>query len=344
MISRAVKGSTAAIAVAAAFGGAAQAAGPPPPPTSMNGNAAEQVASGLGTPTGFAFGSDGTVFESDEGGMTSSGQPTSPRGGVYVLKNGTATLVPHSPSASFGVVWHKGSLYVSAGPRILAWSGWNGSSFSKHRVVYSGPKHFTGFNGLGFGANGRLYAGVFLGNPAKYDHGPPKTPYQYDVLSFNPNKKGGDLRIVATGIRQPWQMAFPAGSNSPYVSDLGQDEPTAVANKAPDFVDRVKSGQAYGFPKCNWIKPKKCKGFAKPFKLFPPHTDVMGLGLAGGRLYMSEFLGNQGKSGLVVSMPASGGTPTTLLTGFVAPVVGLGVNGGYVYVGELTGQVFRVKL
>jgi hypothetical protein len=43
-------------------------------------------------------------------------------------------------------------------------------------------------------------------------------------------------------------------------------------------------------------------------------------------------------------MPVSGGKPTTLLTGFVAPVVGLAVNGGYVYVGELTGQVFRVKL
>jgi hypothetical protein len=33
-----------------------------------------------------------------------------------------------------------------------------------------------------------------------------------------------------------------------------------------------------------------------------------------------------------------------LLTGFVAPVVGLGLNNGYVYVGELTGQVFRVKV
>jgi glucose/arabinose dehydrogenase len=325
--------------VAAAFTGAAQAAGPPPP-TSTNGNAVEQVAGGLGTPTGFAFG-NGTVFESDAGGMTPSGKPAPPRGGVYVLKNGTATLVPGSPMVSYGLVWHKGTLYVSTLTSILAWSGWDGSKFARQMVLYRAPKKFTGFNGLAFGANGRLYAGVDTGPFGKFDHAPPHTPYAYDILSFNPKKKGGDLKIVARGIRQPWQMAFPAGSSAPYVSDLGQD---SGAKNPPDFVLRVKAGQDYGFPKCNWTRPKKCKGFAKPFKLFSPHSDVMGLGLAGGRLYMSEFTGNQGKSGLVVSMPTAGGKPTTLLTGFVAPVVGLGVNGGYVYVGELTGQVFRVKL
>lgn len=340
MFSRAIKSSAVAIAAAAAFGGAAQAAGPPPP-TSTNGNMVEQVAAGLGTPTAFAFG-QGAVFESDFGGMTASGKPAPPRGGVYVLGNGTATRLPHSPPTSFGIVWHKGTLYVSAGRSILAWSGWNGTTFKKHRVVYTGPKKLAAFNGLGFGANGRLYAGVNVGPPPKFDHGPPTTPFEYDMLSFNP--KGGNPKIVARGIRQPWQMAFPAGSNSPYVSDLGQDSPAAIANKSPDFVLRVKPGQDYGFPTCNWVQPKKCKGLAKPFQFFPPHTDVMGLGLAGGRLYMSEFLGNQGKSGLVQSIPAGGGKPKTLLTGFVAPIVGLGVHGGFVYVGELTGQVFRVKL
>ena len=33
-----------------------------------------------------------------------------------------------------------------------------------------------------------------------------------------------------------------------------------------------------------------------------------------------------------------------LLKGFVAPTVGLGLHHGYVYVGELTGQVFRVRV
>jgi hypothetical protein len=83
----------------------------------------------------------------------------------------------------------------------------------------------------------------------------------------------------------------------------------------------------------------------KPFRSFPAHTDVMGLGIAGKRLYMSEFVAGPQGTGLVVSMPLSGnGTPKTLLTGFSAPVVGLAVHQGYVYAGSLTGQVFRVKV
>ena len=139
--------------------------------------------------------------------------------------------------------------------------------------------------------------------------------------------------------RQPWQLAFPQGSSSPFVSDLGQDK---GATNAPDFLLRVREGDNYGFPKCNGTKPKACKGYAKPFKVFAPHTDVMGVGIIGQQLYLSEFLGDGGKSGLVVSVPMSG-APKTLVTGFVAPVVGLGVHDGWVYIGELTGQVFRVK-
>jgi glucose/arabinose dehydrogenase len=322
------------VAAAALLGGTAIAAGPPPP-TSTNGHAVQTVvASGLGTPTSFAFAA-GNVFEGDGGVMSNTGQITAP-GGVFLLKGGQATRLKGSPAFVAGLTWRKGTLYVSAGPKILAWSGWNGSQFAKQKVLYTAPKKFTGFNGLGFAANGRLYAGVSLASNG--DHGPPTTPYAYDILSFN--SKGKDLKILAQGIRQPWQMVFPNNSSAPLVSDLGQD---MGAKNPPDFVLRVNQGDNFGFPNCNWTKTKACKGFAKPFKLFSPHTDVMGLGIIGKTLYMSEFVGNKGASGLVVSMPLSGGTPKTLLTGFVAPVVGLGVHGGWVYVGELTGQVFRVR-
>src|SRR5439155_14597282 len=121
----------------------------------------------------------------------------------------------------------------------------------------------------------------------------------------------------------PWQMVFHGHWPAPFVSDLGQDQ---GAKNPPDFVLRVKGGQDYGFPKCNWTNPKACKGYAKPFRSFPAHTDVMGLGIAGKRLYMSEFVAGPQGTGLVVSMPLSGkGKPKTLLTGFSAPVVGLGV-------------------
>jgi glucose/arabinose dehydrogenase len=318
----------------------ASAAGPPPPPTSTNGNPVQtvvQVGSGLNTPTSFAF-DGGKQFVGDFGAEDGSAN-----GGVFLMSGGTATLVSGSPAHVFGLAFHNHKLYVSAATstfraEILVWSKWNGTTFTSQKVLVKGSKKFSGFNGLGFGANGRLYVGVSL--TSNGDHGPATTPFEYDVLSYN--AQGKDRRIVARGIRQPWQMAFPKGSNAPYVSDLGQDLPKGV--KAHDFVLRVHQGDNFGFPKCNWIKPQKCQGYTRPFQMFKPHTDVMGLVLMGGRLYMSEFLGDHGKDGLVQSIPDTGGKAKTLLKGFVAPVVGLGSDGTYLYVGELTGQVFRVKI
>ena len=159
----------------------------------------------------------------------------------------------------------------------------------------------------------------------------------YDILSLNAN--GSGLKIFATGIRQPWQMAFEKGSNDPFVSALGQDK---GAKNPPDFVLRVHQHDNYGFPKCNWTKGSPCAGYTKPFQTFAPHTDIMGMAIIGKKLYMTSFLGTTGKAGEVFSMPLTGGKLTPVVTGFVGPTVGLGTDGHSLYIGELTGQVFKV--
>jgi glucose/arabinose dehydrogenase len=327
-----------------AMAAAATAAGGPPPPTAVNGAAVRQVAAGLGTPTSFAFG-DGTVFEGD-GGNSQSGPPN---GGVFLLKDGTATKLSGSPQFVAGLAWRKGALYISGGSetahgstwQLLAWSGWNGTKFAKQKVIYTAPKKFDGFNGEAFGPDGRLYVGVDTGLTDNNDHGPATTtPYLYDILSIEPN--GKDLKVFATGMRQPWQLVFPSGSVSPLVSDLGQDK---AAKNPPDFLLRVHQGDDYGFPLCNRTSGSKCKGFARPFRQFAPHMDIMGLAIIGSKLYMTSFMGPgaKGPGGEVYSMPLKGGPLKPVLTGFVAPVVGLGAHAGSLYVGELTGQVFSVK-
>jgi hypothetical protein len=196
-------------------------------------------------------------------------------------------------------------------------------------------------NGIAFGADGRLYAGVDVG--LTNDHGP-KKDLLYDPLSFN--SAGKDMKVFATGMRQPWQLAFPAGSSSPFVTDLGQDKPASIQKTVPDFILRVRAGQNYGFPSCNWIVAAQCKKFATPFKFLAPHTDPGGLGIIGQRVYLSEF--GFVHTAKVESIPLGGGSLKTLLTGYKGEVfIGLGTNGGSVYVGELatgpgTGRVFRV--
>ena len=200
------------LGTSAVFAGtAAAAAGPPPPPTSTNGNPVTQVAAGLASPTSFAFGA-GQVFEGDGGH-----RPGPPNGGVFVLRGGAGTKIPGSPAFVAGLAWHDGSLYISGatptGPKaarwqLLRWSGWNGTTFTKRKVIYTAPKKFQGFNGLGFGANGRLYVGVDVGLSNNNDHGPASlSPYLYDILSLNPNSK--DLKVFASGIRNRGRWSFP---------------------------------------------------------------------------------------------------------------------------------------
>jgi hypothetical protein len=341
------RGLVSAVALAGVTASAASAA-TTPGPKPAHGAKVQQVATGVTTPTSFAFGA-GNVFVSD--GTLPSG-PTGPfSGGVYVLKDGAAVRLPGSPTASFGVTWHKNTLYVSAitlsptGPptaQLLSWSGWNGVTFTKQSVLFTAPPTIPAFNGLAFGADGRLYVGVDLGQTN--DHGPAKG-FLYDILSFN--AAGKNMQVVAKGIRQPWQFAFPAGSSSPFVTDLGQDSPKTVSNKAPDFILRVRKGKNFGFPKCNWIATSKCTKYATPFKFLAPHTDPGGLGIIGKRLYMSEF--GFARTAKVVSLKLTGGRLKTLLTGFKGEsFIGLGTHGGWVYVGEPTtapgtGRVFRVK-
>jgi hypothetical protein len=324
---------------------AASAAGGPPLPQGVGGAKVRLVASGLHTPTSFAVG-DGNLFEGD-GGAEGNGPPVG--GGVYLLRGGKGTLIPGSPQFVAGLVWHGGALYVSGGSvtgphtakwQLFKWSGWNGATFTSQKAIYTAPKKFDGFNGIAFGADGRLYVGVDVGLTDGNDHGPAKTPYVYDILSIKPNGKG--LKVFATGMRQPWQMAFPAGSSSPYVSVLGQD---SGAKNPPDFVLRVHQGDNYGFPGCNWTNASKCKGFTKPFQQFGPHTDIMGMTIIGQRLYMTSFLNTtgMGPGGEVVSMPLGGGALKPVVKGFIAPTVGLGVHDGSLYVGEVgTGLVFKV--
>ena len=198
------------------------------------------------------------------------------------------------------------------------------TTFTKRKAIYTAPKAFQGFNGIAFGPDGRLYVGVDVGLLNGNDHGPAKTPFVYDILSIKPNGKG--LKVFASGMRQPWQMVFPKGSSSPLVSDLGQDK---GAKNPPDFILQGQAGRQLRVPECNQTVASKCKGFAKPFKKFGPHTDIMGMTIIGKTLYMTSFLGRTARRGEILSMPlrAARSRSSTELRRRI-PNVGLGVRVG----------------
>jgi glucose/arabinose dehydrogenase len=306
----------------------AQAQGPPPP-TSTNGKPVQTIASGVTTPTAFAF-AGSTVF-AGSGPAEQGSAPT----GLFTLANGKATQVPNTPPVVFGLAWHKSKLYVSTGPSIVAFSGWDGTKFASSKTISAPKKPFRGFNGLAFGPNGKLYAGVALDE--KFDHKADHSPHAQAVVSMT--AAGKHLRTVAKGLRQPFQLTFVGSGRNPYVSVLSQDK-----GKIPlDAIVVAKRGQDYGFPTCKLGKPKTCKGFAKPKILLPKHASPMGIGAIGRTLYVSLFGGLGDGKPVVVHIPAGGGKPKPLLQGFVAPVVALGVHAGTIYVGDLTGTIYAVR-
>jgi glucose/arabinose dehydrogenase len=324
----------AAAAIACAVPIVAGAQQGPPPPTAANGNAVKTLAQGVPIPIAFAFGG-GKVFVA-AGGSEDGKTP----GGVFLVSHGKATMVPGTKGFVAGLTWRRGVLYASIDKNLVAWSDWNKAKkrFDSKKVIYKGAKNFSGFAGLAFGPNRRLYAGVAL--DFKYDHAKSPQPLAQRVVSMNADGTG--LATVARGLRQPWQLTFVRGVRAPFVSVLAQDnrEPPP-----PDYIVKARNGQDYGFPGCTREKPNPCKGFARPFKLLPQHASPMGIDAIGKRLYVALFgrLRKQGPEVVSISSSNRKARPKPVLTGFAAPVVALGTYAGRVYTGDLTGAIYRVK-
>jgi hypothetical protein len=313
--------------------------GPPPPPKSANGKKAETVGNVVGVPTAFAF-YKGTTFVASFGD-----EVTLKGGGVYTLGMLGATKIPGTPSGVTGLIQHGGTFYAAAvtkqGGKIVAMTGWNGTKFAKIKTVFDAKSTVGSVNGLAW-HNGRIYGGGGLVNDiAKNGKVPPSPfPYPYSVFSIQPNGKG--FKQIASGLRQPWQLTFVKGNNSPFVSVLSQE-----TDPVPDdAIVNAEQGQDYGFPGCFAGVGTECKGsdFAQPFITLPPHTSPQGIQGVGTTLYVALF-GGLGKGPEVVSMPAKAGAkPTPVLTGYAAPVVSLGITGKTIYTGDVAGFIYKSSL
>jgi glucose/arabinose dehydrogenase len=303
----------------------------PPPPTNVSGAPVEVAGTGVGTPTAFA--SDGTnVFV---GSAPAEGPTTSP-GGIFVLKDGQAVRIPGTPEMVFGLAFHDGVLYATAGKSILAFSGFDGTAFASRKTVYKGGATFPGFNGLAFGPEGRIYAGVSL--DPRFDGKANPHKNSQAVVSLAADGKG--LKVVSRGLRQPWQLAFAGKQRFPFVTELAKDTTPVPLDSI--VVARPKAD--FGYPTCVRGVKRTCKGFSKPAITLPKHASPMGIAAVGNTLYVALF-GGIGKSGPeVVSIKARGGKPAPVLRGYAAPVVALGVFGGSLYTGDVTGQVYKTAL
>jgi glucose/arabinose dehydrogenase len=304
----------------------AVAADGPPPPKAVNGHAVKVVATGVGTPTAIAFVGSNMFAGS---GPSENGAS----GGLFAVANGTATKIPGTPSMVFGLTQRTGTLYVSSGLKVIAYRGFDGTRFTSSKTIYTVKRGEPFLVGLASGPDGRIYAGVSFDD--QHEFGGDPSGLAQSVISMRPD--GTHRRVVARGMRQPFQMTFPVGSPNPYVSVLGQDQ-----GRIPlDQIVVARPGADFGFPTCTRLPGQGCGGFAWPLVFLPKHASPMGIGAIGRTLYVALF-GGRGHGPEVVTVSTSGGTVKPFLFGFAAPVVALRVHDKAIYVGDLTGTIYQV--
>lgn len=163
-------------------------------------------------------------------------------GSVYAFTDSDGDYLPDSPrlvadglTLPNGLAWHEGALYIAGGAYVYRLG--NDALTTLVDDLPVGEGFWTG--GIAVGGD-RIY--VTTGAPC--DFCVPDDPARGAVLSFDLD--GNDRQIVATGLRQPSDLAFLNGVL--YVVDSARD---GLFN-TPDLdeINRVEPGAFFGFPYC----------------------------------------------------------------------------------------------
>jgi glucose/arabinose dehydrogenase len=249
---------------------------PAPAITVPSGFAAEIYASGLDRPTALAFGPDGLLYATQEGGE------------IVAVGRGSARprVVARGFRTPLGLAWRGRTLFVSAQGSVQRLELRGRRLTARRTIVSRLPYGRHQQDNVVVGPDGRLY----LGSGSTCDVCRERDPRSAAILSFRPN--GSDLRVFASGLRNPFGLAFQPGTGRLYVSvnnadNLGASEPA-------ESIVIARRGARYGWPDCwpSWRLRRlvgSCRGVTPPLAYLEPHSSPNGLAFWRGRLYVAEW-------------------------------------------------------
>ncbi len=219
------------------------APGPPAPSphtiSTRPGVDVELVVSGLDHPISLAWGPDGALLVSTNGGLfPRAGQKV---GKIWRIETGRAVLFAEGIERPLGMVWRDDALIVSSRGRLSKWADRDGDGRAEEVSVLVDDLPAAGMhqnNSVVVGPDGRLYLG--MGTATNAD---PEALPAGSILAVEPTT--GALEVIATGLRNPFDLAFSADGTL-YATDNGVDPKLAEA--APEEVNRIIPGGFYGHP------------------------------------------------------------------------------------------------
>ncbi len=228
---------------------------------------AEVFARGLTHPTALAFGPDGRLYVAEQGGEIVTVAPNSASPAAFA--NGYPTPL--------GLAWLGQTLFIAAQGQLDSLELAGTSAAAPTRVLTGLPFGEHQQDGIAIGPNGRLY----LGSGSTCDVCTESSPYSAAVLSFNPN--GSDLQVFASGLRNPYALAFQPGTGRLYADVNGQDNLGGPFDPEPaDMLVHIQLGANYGWPRC-WPNARQltmdgqCQGVTQPATYLPPHAAPTGM-------------------------------------------------------------------
>jgi glucose/arabinose dehydrogenase len=302
------------------------------------------------TATVYATGlTDASAVAFDPGGklwVATAAYSTEGTDGVYLVPSKGATPVEaiRGMASPLGLLWYGGSLYVSSGDGVVAYSGFDGTSFAAHRTVLAVAAGTGEVNGLALGPDGRIVLGI----SAPCDACEPTGGLSASVVSFLAD--GSDVRVEATGIRAAVGLTYYPGTDDLFVTmnqrdDLGEATPG-------DWLAVVERAQDWGFPACYGQGGSACAGVPTPAAVLDRHAAVSGVAIVttqlgpsiGPSAIVAEWAtGKVRRVALAKDGSTYSGSVSPFLAGLKNPVaVGVGPDGA-VFVGDWgTGVMYRI--
>ena len=292
---------------------------------------AEVFAGGLKRPTALAWGPDGLLYATQETGEV-----------VAVGRGSTRPrVVARGFRTPLGLAFDDERAFVSAQGTLWRLRLDGGRLTGRTALVSRLPFGRHQQDNVVVGPSGRLY----LGSGSTCDACREADPRSATVLSVR--QDGGDLRIEARGLRNPYGLAV--GADGIYVSvnnrdDLGTWEPA-------EAIVRLRRGARYGWPACwpSWRERRlegSCGGVARPVAYLEPHSAPGGMAFWRGRLYVAEwgqYLSDRfGRK--VVSVDVRTGRTRTFADGFDHPLaVAVDARGDALLVADHgRGAIYRI--
>jgi glucose/arabinose dehydrogenase len=242
----------------------------------------ETFARGLAHPTAMAYGPDGRIYVTQDGGT------------LVAIRRGTRSpqVLVRGLRTPLGLAWSGSKLFVSEQGRLERFE-LRGGRLEGRRVLVRGlPFGRHQQDNVVVGSNGRLY----WGNGSTCDVCRERDRRSATVLSLR--KDGSDLRVVARGLRNPYGLAFQPGTGRLYATVNGQDEIGTPSDPEPaEMLVVVRRGAFYGWPRC-WPNARtlhlsgSCRGVAAPAAYLEPHSSADGLAFYTGHSFPRGYRGD----------------------------------------------------